>query len=229
MASQHSMPPTDDSDDRIVEAAPDPQMEQIADLTKRSANDAAFAELEVAFAEQQREYSDMLAAEGRKDDADLYAHDALEHLKDAKRVMGQAREEESEAERLRRQRQERLSTDLRTMPDQQLITLRDAVQSVRIAVEELSPRDIQVMRRLALASNPPIDQEQIDNWRTTVITAAIRIEVTLENPEGARRNAFQLVRDLSTFAAVAVDLAKLAPQLMGLLERFGHLILQFHL
>jgi hypothetical protein len=229
MANHHSIPPSDASDDRIVEAAPDPQVERIADLTERSANDAAFAELEAAFAEQQREYADQLAEEGRKDDADAYAHDAIEHLKDAKRVMGQAREEESEAERLRRQRQQRLSTDLQTMPDQQLITLRDAVQSVRIAVEELSPRDLQVMRRLALVGNPAIEPEQIEGWRTTVINTAIRIEGTLENPASARHNAFQLVRDLSVFATVALDLAKLAPQLMGMIEQFGHLILQFHL
>ena len=105
MANHHSIPPSDDAEDRIVEAAPDPQVERIADLTERSANDAAFAELEADFAEQQHQYADQLAEEGRKDDADAYAHDAIAHLKDAKRVMGQAREEESEAERLRRQRQ----------------------------------------------------------------------------------------------------------------------------
>lgn len=229
MATQPNRSPNDNNDDRIVEAAPDPQVMRIADLTERSANDAAFAELEANFAEEQHDYADLLAAEGRKEEADSYAHDAIAHLRDAKRVMAQAGQEKTEAEHLRRQRQERLSTDLRTMPDQQLVTLRDAVQSVRIAVEELSPRDMQVMRRLALASNPPIDQDRIEDWRATVITTAIRIEVTLETPERARHNAFQLVRDLSTFAAVAVDLAKLAPQLMGLLEQFGHLILQFHL
>jgi hypothetical protein len=143
--------------------------------------------------------------------------------------MGQARVEESEAERLRRQRQRQLSTDLQSMPNQQLASLRGAVQSVRIAVEELTPRDMQIMRRLALASNPPIDEAHIDDWRITVINTAIRIEATLENPDGARHNAFQLVRDLSVFATVAVDLAKLAPQLMGLIEQFGHLIFQFHL
>jgi hypothetical protein len=143
--------------------------------------------------------------------------------------MGQARVEESEAERLRRQRQRQLSTDLQSMPNQQLASLRGAVQSVRIAVEQLTPRDVQIMRRLALANNPPIDEVHIDDWRITVINTAIRIEATLENPDGARHNAFQLVRDLSVFATVAVDLAKLAPQLMGLIEQFGHLIFQFHL
>ncbi len=228
MASQPTNPPNDDDDDRIIDAPPDPQVQQIADISGRSTNDASFAQQEANFSRLEHDYSDQLATEGRNEEANRYSQDASAHMTDAERVMMQAKEEERKAERLRQQQRGFLSQSLQALPNQQLVTLRDAVKAVRLSVEDLTPRDLQLMQRIAAVNEPGFDEALIEEWRETVINTAITIEVTLGSSEGVHHNAAQLVRDLSVWIAAALELAKLAQPLKNLIEQYGHLLLQFH-
>ncbi len=223
----HQPTPSDD-DEGIVEAVPESNAQEINDLSTDSAHRFGFAMREAKFAQHVFRYAEDMHKRGRMADADRFTHDAEDLMDDAEENLEQAEEEEERAQRLRQQQQHQLSMALQAMHDTQLMTLRDAVQSVRRAVEDLTPTEVQRMRRIARSSEEPVADSQIEVWRETVVTTAIRIEVSLENPDTARHSAVHLVRDLSLFAAAAVELAKLAPQLMDVLRQFGQMILQFH-
>lgn len=224
MAAQNDdQRPNDNLDRYAVEADDDPKVVGIARNESEASAETEFAEAEADFARHEFEVSTDLSQEGRTGDAQALRHNATLHMKDASSVMGQAHVHEHEAERLRNEKRQELSRELREWTGQSLITLGDAVRGVRAHVEQMSEHDV---RKIVRASD--LTEEDVTRKREIIIEYAQTIEITLNSAPEVRRDPLALVKALGAFTTLAFELARYLPSLMQKLEEFGRLLSQFH-
>lgn len=208
--------------DTIVEADPDPNAARAAQLDSEDSEDAEFAQAEADFARKERLHARHLVEEGKVAEGEQYAHDAIDRMRDANTIMAHVQRGDAEVDRLRDAKHHELSLAVREMPDQSLMTLRDAVSAVRAYAENLTEGDVRKLSRVALLSEDVIEQK-----RQIILTTGVNIEITLNSVEQVRRDPYSLVRELVTFTTVAMELASHLPKLLDLINEFGRVLLQF--
>lgn len=226
MSTPHdrSQQQNDDLNDpkRIVDAEQDPTTTKIERLETEANEETRFAQAEARFAHWEQVVGSDRIREGDIQAGNALIHDAAVRMDDAAHVMEYADKEIVEAERLREDKRHELSRDLRKWDDQRLITLKDAVRSVRTYVEEMSDLDI---RKIVRASD--FTEDEVTRKRETIIEYGQTIEITLNEFNTVRRDPFALIKDLMTFTTFVYELAHYLPSLMEKLSEFGKLLLQF--
>lgn len=208
---------------RVVDADVDPRTAKIERIENESATEAEFAEAEAEFARRQYDMGGDLIKDGKVQDGNSLRHNASLHMRDAATIMAHADQHEKEAERLREDKRHELSRELREWSDQSLITLRDAVSSVRTYVEQMTDFDV---RKVLRASD--LSEDDIAHRRDVIIDYGQIIEVTLNSVTQARHDPYTLVKYLVTFTTLTLELARYLPPLMEKMNEFGRLLLQFH-
>ena len=226
MSTPHdrSQQPNDDLNDpnRIVDAEQDPTTTKIERLETEANEETRFAQAEARFAHWEHEVGAERIREGDIQVGNALIHDAAGRMDDAAHVMEYADKEIVEAERLREEKRHALSRDLRKWDDQRLITLKDAVRSVRTYVMEMSDLDI---RKIVRSSD--FTEDEVTRKRETIIEYGQTIEITLNEFNTVRRDPFALIKELMTFTTFVYELAHYLPSLMEKLSEFGRLLLQF--
>lgn len=223
-SNDRSQQQNDDLNDpnRIVEAEQDPTTTKIERLESEANEETRFAQAEARFAHWEHEVGAERIREGDTQEGNELIHDAAGRMDDAADVMEHAEEELLVAERLREDKRHELSRDLRKWDDQRLITLRDAVHSVRVHVEEMSDLDV---RKIVRAS--AFSEDEVTRKREAIIEYGQTIEITLNEFNTVRRDPFALIKDLMAFTTFVYELAHYLPSLMEKLSEFGRILLQF--
>jgi hypothetical protein len=223
MASQRNTPPDDNNADRVVDADPDPITVRAAQLIRKAAANAAFARAKARFADKELLHAQFLSDEGQGEEADVFTNEAIKLMEESDRIMDQALEEDEEVKQLLDGRRREVSQALTEMPNQSLLTLRDAVSSVREFVENLSDLEIHTLSHASHQS-----EAMVKHQRDVVVTTGQHIEITLISIEQVRRNPNALAKQLMTFITIALEFANYLPKLHEMVSQLGRLLLQFH-
>lgn len=210
-------------DDHTVEADEDPKVVEIERIESAAEEETRFAQAEARFAHWEEKVGEDRIHEGANREGKALIHDAASRMDDAADVMAHVDRQEHDAERLRNEKRQELSHELREWTGQSLVTLADAVRGVRTHVEQMSDHD---MRKIVRASN--LSEDDVARNRTRIIEYGQSIEITLNSVTEVRRDPLSLVQALGAFTTLAFELARYLPSLMQKLEEFGRLLAQFH-
>lgn len=211
------------NDDNIVDADEDPKIAEIARLESDVVEEIGLGQSEGNFAYWERRVGIDRMQQGNDEAGKALLHDASEHFQDAADVMKHVDDELRQVQRLRAERQHELSRELREWTGQSLVSLGDAVRSVRTQVERMTEHDISKIVRLSKFS-----EEEVARKREAIIDYSQTIEITLNSVTEVRRDPLALVKALGAFTTLAFELAHYLPALMEKLEEFGRLLAQFH-
>ncbi len=209
--------------DNIIDAEPDPVAIEVAHLLRRAAAHAAIARAQQRFATTEAAYGQELNDDGMDDDGDAVTSDAIHLMDDAEHFLEQALAEKHEARALLEKRRREVSLALREMPNQNLLTLRDSVESVRQYIEGMSESDVRTIIEQSHQSENIIQHE-----RDVAVTTGQHIEIILINIEEVRRDPNTLGKQLMTFITLALGFANYLPKLMELVNQLGRVLQQFH-
>lgn len=206
-----------------MDADPDPVTERAAHLLRRAAAHAAFARAARRLAETELAYGQALDDEGQEGDGETVTDDAIMLMEEADVYMAQALAEDKEVKHLLESRRNEVSQALMQMPDLSLLTLRDAVNSVRVYFENMSDAEV-----LVLSQATHQTESVVKHQRDVVVTTGQHIEITLISNQQVRRDPGGLAKQLMTFITIALGFANYLPKLLELMNDLGRLLRQFH-